>query len=49
LMHWVRQHWWIWSVDERRKIAKSVLEFFDNEENKIIIARLKITEYNLKL
>jgi DNA ligase (NAD+) len=35
-------------VDEI-KIAKSVLEFFDNEENKIIIDRLKITVYNLKL
>jgi DNA ligase (NAD+) len=29
-------------VDEiGEKIAKSVLEFFDNEENKIIIDRLK--------
>jgi hypothetical protein len=36
-------------VDEIEKIAKSVLEFFDNEENKIIIDRLKITVYNLKL
>jgi DNA ligase (NAD+) len=30
-------------VDEiGEKIAKSVLEFFDNEENKIIIDRLKL-------
>jgi DNA ligase (NAD+) len=37
-------------VDEiGEKIAKSVLEFFDNEENKIIIDRLKNTVYNLKL
>jgi hypothetical protein len=30
------------------KSEKSVLEFFDNEENKIIIDRLKITVYRFE-